>query len=65
MEKDDTAITLTEQKVGRMVHAGNLQDIQRSMFAAFANGTQGDDNDGKEDESEEEIEGNMKAVQKS
>lgn len=66
--EDENAELLTEEKVGRMVHAGNLRDIQNAIFAAFARGTAGDgqqdENDGGGEETKEN-EGETKAAQES
>ena len=66
--EDENAELLTEEKVGRMVHAGNLREIQNAIFAAFARGTAGDrqqdENDGDGEETEEN-EGETKAAQES
>lgn len=68
LAEDENAKLLTEEKVGRMVHAGNLQDIQNGIFAAFARGTtgdgarNGDDADGGETT---EHEGELRAAQES
>lgn len=64
LAEDENAELLTEEKVGRMVHAGNLRDIQTAIFAAFAKGTAGDE-DREEDGDEEKTEGEVEAVQKS
>lgn len=56
LAEDENAELLTEDKVGRMVHAGNLQDIQNSIFAAFARGTAGDKPQGEGDADEETTE---------
>lgn len=67
--EDEKAELLTEDKVGRMVHAGNLQEIQNSIYAAFAKGTAGDVEDEKKKENtqdaENDEEGNIQAVQES
>lgn len=68
LAEDESAELLTEDKVGRMVHAGNLQDIQNAIFAAFARGTAGDETTEERDEeteNEEDNEGNSQAVQES
>lgn len=64
LAEKENAELLPEEKVGRMVHAGNLQDIQTAMFAAFAKGTAGD-GEQEEDSDEEKTEGEVEAVQKS
>ncbi len=68
LAEDENAELLTEEKVGRMVHAGNLPDIQNSIFAAFARGTAGDEPPEEQEEAEEneeDNEGNRQAVQES
>lgn len=68
LAEDESAELLTEDKVGRMVHAGNLPDIQNAIFAAFARGTAGDETTEERDEeteNEEDNEGNSQAVQES
>lgn len=68
LAEDENAELLTEDKVGRMVHAGNLQDIQNAIFAAFARGTAGDEPQARDDgdgEETEENEGETKAAQES
>lgn len=70
LAEDEKAELLTEDKVGRMVHAGNLQNIQTAIFAAFAKGTAGDETQDTEElketaETEENNEGNIQAVQGS
>lgn len=65
LAEDENAELLTDQKVGRMVHMGNLEAIQQAIFAAFARGTAGDaeaDED-RAEEREEETEGEVTAVQ--
>lgn len=68
LAEDESAELLTEEKVGRMVHAGNLRDIQNEIFAAFARGTAGDGQQDEDDggrEETEENEGETKAAQES
>lgn len=68
LAENESAELLTEDKVGRMVHAGNLSDIQNAIFAAFARGTAGDETTEERDEeteNEEDNEGNSQAVQES
>ena len=68
LAEDENAELLPEEKVGRMVHAGNLPDIQNSIFAAFARGTAGDEPPEEQEEAEEneeDNEGNSQAVQES
>lgn len=63
LAEDETAEMLTEDKVGRMVHAGNLMDIQNAIYAAFAKGTAGDGDTQQEGEEETVEEGEVQAVQ--
>ena len=56
---------MEEQKVGRLIHVGNLAEVQRAIFASFAAGTAGDGEDTGETEEESEEAGEMKAVQES
>lgn len=68
LAEDENAELLPEDRVGRMVHAGNLEDIQNAIFAAFARGTVGDEpTEGQEEpeETEEDNKGNSQAVQES
>lgn len=64
LAENEEAELLPEEKVGRMVHAGNLQDIQTAIYAAFSKGTAGD-GEQTEDSSEETTEGETQAVQES
>lgn len=64
LAEDEKAELLTEDRVGRMVHAGNLQDIQTAIYTAFSKGTAGDEEQ-EEDNNEETTEGETQAVQKS
>lgn len=41
---------LTEQEVGRLVHAGNLNDVKVAMFKAFAIGNAGSDQPPEDDD---------------
>lgn len=57
---------LTEKEVGKMVHAGNLNDVKTAIFKAFAVGNGGTENIAPEDdeadeEDEEETEKNAGA----
>ena len=65
--EDENATPLTEQQVGRMVHMGNLKNIQQAIFAAFAKGTAGEHEaagtETEEGDVEEDTEGNTAAVQ--
>lgn len=60
LAEDENAEPLEEKKVGRMINAGNLKNVQQAIFAAFASGTAGDK---KEEETEENTEGERKAAQ--
>lgn len=62
LAENENAETLSEQKVGRLINAGNLREIQQAIFAAFAAGTTGE----KENNNNitEDTEGEMKAAQK-
>lgn len=42
LEENENAETLTEKQVGRMVHTGNLLEVQKAIFASFVTGTTGD-----------------------
>lgn len=64
LAEDEAAALLPEDKVGRMVHAGNLQEIQNAIYAAFTKGTSGDEEaDAAEGSNEETTEGETQAVQ--
>lgn len=66
LAEDEKAELLTEERIGRIVHAGNLRNIQEAIFVAFAQGTTGGEMaEGKEEaeETEEDNEGNGKAAQ--
>ena len=68
LEEDENAALFTEQQIGRLIHVGNLSEVQRAIYASFAKGTAGDkeerpDEDGNEEETTEE--GETKAVQES
>ena len=52
LEEDENAELLTETQVGRMIHTGNLQEVQRAIYSSFVAGTAGDRE--KSDEVEEE-----------
>lgn len=64
LEEDENAALLTEEKVGRMIHLGNMREVQNAIFASFAVGTAGDRN-GDEEESGESETGEMAAVQEN
>lgn len=57
---DENAELLSEEKVGRLINAGNLKEVQNAIFAAFATGTAGDEKTDVENEEDDE-EGEMKA----
>lgn len=61
---DENAELLTEERVGRMITARNMGEIQNAIYAAFAKGTAGDKVETGEDEEESE-EGETKAGQDS
>ena len=63
LAENENAETLSEQKVGRLINAGNLREIQKAIFASFAAGTTGE----KENNNNitEDTEGELKAAQKS
>ncbi len=65
LEEDENAEIMEEQKVGRLIHVGNLADVQRAIFASFAAGTAGDGENTGENEEEREEAGEMKAGQES
>ncbi len=65
LEEDENAEIMEEQKVGRLIHVGNLVDVQRAIFASFAAGTAGDGENTGENEEEREEAGEMKAGQES
>lgn len=64
---DENAELLTEERVGRMITAGNMGEIQNAIYAAFAKGAAGDVTaDGESDErKEDDEEGETKAGQDS
>lgn len=63
LAENENAETLSEQKVGRLINAGNLREIQQAIFAAFAAGTTGEKKNNNN--ITEDTEGEMKAAQKS
>lgn len=66
LNEDDNAELLTEQQVGRMIHVGNMKEVQQAIFASFAAGTAGDKTEGDDNEENNEAdEGNTAAVQES
>lgn len=60
LAEDESAQMLDEKKVGRLIHAGNLQEVQTAIFKSFAQGTAGDgeEQDGDKEETETTEEGN-------
>lgn len=54
LEEDENAELLDEKKVGRLIHVGNLKEVQQAIFASFAAGTAGDNEGTKETEENEE-----------
>lgn len=67
LAEDENAQMLDEKRVGRLIHAGNLQEVQSAIFKSFAQGTAGDEEAQDEDKDERETteEGNSQAVQES
>ena len=67
LAEDENAQMLDEKKVGRLIHAGNLQEVQSAIFKSFAHGTAGDEEAQEEDKDETGTteEGNSQAVQES
>ena len=66
LEEDENAALFTEQQIGRLIHMGNLAEVQRAIYASFAAGTAGDEESSRDTETEDDEEaGEMKAVQES
>ena len=67
LAEDENAQMLDEKRVGRLIHAGNLQEVQSAIFKSFAQGTAGDEEaqDEDKDETGTTEEGNSQAVQES
>ena len=66
MEEDESAQLFTEERIGRLIHVGNLAEVQRAIFASFAAGTAGDGEGSGDTETEDDEEaGEKKAVQES
>ena len=65
LEEDENAQIMEEQRVGRLIHMGNLAEVQRAIYASFAAGTAGDGENTGENEEEREEAGEMKAGQES
>lgn len=61
---DENAELLTEERVGRMITAGNMGEIQNAIYAAFVKGAAGDAAADEEIEEDDE-EGEAKAGQDS
>ena len=61
LEENENAEILTEQQVGRLIHLGNLKEIQQAIFASFAVAMVGD----SENKEENDKEGETVAVQES
>ena len=53
LEEDENAALLDEKQVGRMIHVGNLKEVQRAILASFAAGTTGDKEQGEEEQGHE------------
>ncbi len=62
---DENAELLTEDRVGRIVTAGNIGEIKNAIYAAFAKGAAGDGeaDEGEKDNEEDDEEGETKAGQ--
>lgn len=54
LEEDENAALLDEKQVGRMIHVGNLKEVQRAILASFAAGTSGDKEPGENEGGQEE-----------
>lgn len=67
LAEDENTQMLDEKRVGRLIHAGNLQEVQSAIFKSFAQGTAGDEEAQEEDKDETGTteEGNSQAVQES
>ena len=64
LEEDENAELLSEDKVGRLIHLGNIREVQNAIFASFAAGTAGDGNEDEEENGESET-GEVAAVQEN
>lgn len=62
LESDEDVELLDEKTVGRMIHVGNLKEVQNAIFASFVSGNVGDENI-EDDEEDNEKTGETKAVQ--
>lgn len=67
LAEDENAQLLEEKRVGRLIHAGNLQEVQNAIFKSFYRGTAGDNRDAENENDGEETteEGNREAVQEN
>ena len=68
LEEDENAQLLTETQVGRLIHIGNMGEVQRAIYASFAAGTAGDgdeETESDEDDGNGDNEGNRQGVQES
>lgn len=65
LAEDENAQMLDEKRVGRLIHLGNLKEVQSAIFASFAMATAGDGENTGETEEEREEAGEMKAGQES
>lgn len=63
LEENENAEILTEQQVGRLIHLGNLKEIQQAIFASFAMAMVGDEDSTSKEENDKE--GETVAVQES
>lgn len=55
---------LTEQQVGRLIHIGNMGEVQSAIYASFAFGANGgQETADNEEEDDEDGEGNAASVQ--
>lgn len=61
---DENAELLTENRVGRMITAGNMDEVKNAIYAAFAKGAAGD-NEAAGENKEDDEEGETKAGQDS
>lgn len=57
---DEEETPLTEKQVGRMIHAGNLRNVEKAILGAISAGNRGDE---QADEEESDDEGNARAGQ--
>lgn len=54
LAEDENAQLLEEKRVGRLIHAGNLQEVQSAIFKSFYRGTAGDNSDTENENDGEE-----------